>query len=197
MKKLFSFLCVLTIAMILCYGLVFAQSFPTDKGSRIISSNLSYSSSIGNSSIIQCNACFHHFFQRGFALGIKGLYTKESQGSGDISIQGIGPSVLIFFGEQSSSTIKGRMYPYIGASYLATKYEISYMAYDYYGYYSSLYHNEIAGNILSYGGGICYMLSNTVGFIIEVFLNETRLQQINTNVSKTTNVNAGIIAFLY
>jgi hypothetical protein len=198
MKKLFPFLCVSMAASVLCCGSTFAQTFPTDKGSCLIYGGFTFSSaggdlyeSSGNRvTTTQLNPSVGYFLTPGLALGGRFIYSRTSQGSASVTTWGIGPSILFFIdGDQSNANIKGESYPYVGLNFLYVSGSSKIGTHEY----------TVSGTMISFGVGLCHMLSNTVGITTEFGYQMDNMNPENGNSENGNkfNIIAGIVAFLY
>jgi len=196
-KKLFF---VLFVAASLS-NVIYSQSFPIDKGSKILSGSFSFSSAGGdlyedqednNNVTLTLNAAYGVFASKGLNIGGKIIFVNSSQGDDNYREIGIGPSISYFFGDEPS-----KLYPFIVASFIYSNenYKTKYL--DYYGA-ESTYSNTVTGYSISLGGGLCYMVSDAVGVFSEAGYQSDNLSNGDNSASGTKiYLNVGISAFIY
>lgn len=161
LNKIFCALCMLLFFS----ASAFAENFPTNKGSSLLSGELSFSSISGSSlsrqNIFNLNSSFVYFIIPNFGLGGDlGLNTTNS-----ITSFTIGPNVSYFFGgKPKDNKIKGLFYPYLTTSFLVLS--------------SSA---NTSGFMFKLGGGGVYMISNNTG--------------LNTQLSYQIAITGGNVAF--
>lgn len=176
----------------------FAQSYPIDKGSKMIAGSFSITSAGGDlytnseegrATTILLNGSYGYFVTKGVNIGGKILFSRYSHGDVSNTGWGIGPSFSYYFGDE-----KSKVYPYLAASFFYDKYV-----------YST--NDGILGKEVEYSqsritthlaGGVCYMLSSAIGLFSELNYEienyEFEKDKINGN---TINFMVGINAFLY
>ncbi|RMD98685.1 MAG: hypothetical protein D6814_07035 [Calditrichaeota bacterium] len=170
-----------------------AQDFPTDRGSRMILGGFAFSSaggelnSDGDNRLIslEVSSSYSYFSTPAVAFGGKLVISRLSQGKSSFTTFGIGPQILYFFGgDQKPATIKGKSYPYIGAS----------------GLYQHLAASGESANgfSFSFGAGFLSLLTNTVGFFGEAGYQFDSLSANGETLSgNKINIIAGFLFFLY
>jgi len=198
MKRIFSFVCTLAVMLVVICSSAFAQSFPTDKGSKMILGGFAFSNAGGDlyevdgdrMTSIQVNPSVSYFVIPGLALGGKFLLQYASQGKASMTTWGIGPQVMYFVGgNQPKSTVKGTTYPYLGAAFFYTR---------------STFKDEdgkdtISGTMISLGGGMLHMLSKTVGLFGEAGyqIDNMKPEDGDSASGNKFNIVAGFTFFLY
>ncbi len=188
---LFCFLTVNTVS---------SQSFPIDKGSKLLSGSFAFTSAGGDlyenskderATTILLNGSFGYFVSQGFNVGGKLLFNRQSQGDYSLTTWGLGPSVSFFFGDENS-----KAYPFVGATFMYTQTLVKDKYYT--GYYEQSVEYDYSGTSLVFGGGVCYMLSSAVGLFTEVNYQIDNLSYEDESVSgNKVNLMIGINAFLY
>lgn len=161
MKKILFSSVILLIVSVLCSSNMFSRSLATNKGSNMFSGGITFSSAGGELyevdgdriSTLQVSASYGYFFLSGFSVGLNLNYTSISQGGESISEFGIGPEILYFFGKPKlMSSAKGSIFPYLGIAFTYNSYKLV---------------ETMTGTQFDFKGGICYMISNTVGVFFE------------------------------
>ena len=118
--KVLSFVDILVLPLIFLCGSAFAQSFPTDKGSKMVSGSFSFSSMGGDLyeedgdriMLIQFTPSVSYFTEPGFAFGGKLMLLRYSIGDHSLTAWSIGPQLLYFLGENKPKVaVKGAIYP--------------------------------------------------------------------------------------
>lgn len=200
MNRIFSYLYIPIVTVVVVSSSAVAQSFPTDKGSKIVSGGFTFSTAGGDlyesedgdrQVLIQFNPSVDYFVIPGLALGGKFLLEYFLDGEYSLDTWGIGPRIVFFLGgNQPRSTIKGTTYPYLSASFFYT--------------HSTFSFGEVAevtssGHTIGIGGGVLYMLSNAVGLFGEAdyqveSMNPERGDSVGGN---KFNIIAGFSVFLY
>lgn len=191
--------CIAASLVFVC-GFAAAQSFPTDKGSKLVTGggvffsaggDLYESSDGDRLTSIQLTPSYSTFIAPGIALGGKLLLVRQSQGDNSSTFWSIGPHIIYFIGgDKPKEGTKGTMYPYVGASFLyghhTTKYE----------YYGET--EEFPETNLSFGGGIIHMLTPKAGLLIEAGYQIDRLYggYEDSEGGNKFNVIAGLAVFL-
>jgi hypothetical protein len=140
--------------------------------------------------LMQFNPSFNYFVFPGLALGGKFMFDKTSQGDYGTTAWGIGPQLVFFIGgTQPKDSFRGTIYPFIATSLIYAKSTISFMDEDF----------SISGTMINLGGGLNFMLSNSVGLIMETSYeidNMTPEDEESISGNKF-NIGLGIVAFLY
>jgi hypothetical protein len=202
--KILSFVGILALALVFLCGSALAQSFPTDKDSKIVSGSFAFSSMGGDlyesgedgdrMTSIQFYPSVSYFVTPGFALGGKLILERLSQGDDGFTTWGIGPQLLYFIGgNQPKVTVKGATYPYFGAAFLYTSSTVKMEL------LGETEESTTSGTIISFGGGICNMLSNTVGLTVEASyeIDNMKPEEGDSQSGNKFNILAGIVAFLW
>lgn len=164
----------------------FAQDFPTNKGSKMISAQFSYSSAGGDLyerngnrlSIFRVNHSYSSFVTSGLAFGLHFSLVSTWQDGSTYTSFGVGPQLLCFpGGKRAKPKVRGANYPYLGLAFTFT--------------HSS---GGAYGSIVSLGVGNVRMLTRTVGFSTEVTYAIEHVESVSGN---SFNLNGGIVAFLH
>ena len=198
MCKILKLTCLPIVLLLFFCGSVFAQDFPTNTGSFLLSGSFTFSSAGGDlyefdgdrMMLIQFDPSFSYFVIPGLALGGKLMFEKASQGDYGTTAWGIGPQLLFFIGgTQPKDSFKGTIYPFIGASFIYTKSTITYMGEDF----------SISGTMINLGGGLNFMLSNSVGLIMTTNyeIDNMTPEDGESMSGNQFNIGVGIVAFLY
>jgi hypothetical protein len=188
------------ILSVFTFNTLYSQSYPIDKGSKLISGSFAFTSAGGdlyaNSddervTTIMLNGSFGYFVSKGFNIGGKLLFNRQSQGDNSTTTWGVGPSVSYFFGDENS-----KVYPFIGGTFLYNKTTLK-SKYNY-GYYEVEEEYDYSGTTLAFGGGVCYMLSSAVGLFTEINYQIDNVDFEGHSFSgNKVNFMIGINAFLY
>ena len=167
MKRLFLSILLITGSLAFFCFSASAQTSPISKGSDLLTGGFAFCSAGGRyyeddgnrMKIIQFNPSISTFVTRGCEIGGKFLFGNMSQGDVSMTSWGIGPKINYFIDVVEPKTpAKGSIYPYIGLSVVFTK-----STYD--GYLDENF--TINGILMSFNLGVYYMLSNSVGLIVE------------------------------
>jgi hypothetical protein len=156
---------LISLTVLVCYsGFCQAQESPIDPGSNLIAPSFVLSSMGGELyegeegdryNMFQVVGSGSRFVSRGFALGGKLLIERMWQGDVSMTSFAIGPSLAHFLGSPSEgATVKGTTYPYFGMSFLYSRGSVD---------YSGQADVTTSGFMISFGGGIAYMLSRDIG----------------------------------
>jgi len=199
MNKIITSVCIFAFVIILAYSLTFSQSFPTDKGSKLVAGEFSYSSSGGDSNensdgdrdiSIDLGSSISYFLSPGLALGADFLFGRSSQGDNSVTMWGIGPRLSYFIGgNHAVSTVKGTTYPFLTVSFVYVK-----GGYDYGDNESS-----VSGNVIGFGGGIMHMLSESVGLYgnVSYSIENMKWEDEDSESGNEFGISAGLSFFLY
>ena len=196
MYKILKLICLPMFLLVFFYGSVFAQDFPTNTGSFLLSGSFMFSSAGGDlyeygnerMMLMQFDPSFNYFVFPGLALGGKFMFEKASQGDYGTTTWGIGPQLLFFIGgTQPKDSFRGTIYPFIGASFIYVR--STYAVGDF----------SISGTMINLGGGLNFMLSNSVGLIMETnYEIDNMTPEGGESVSGNKfNIGLGFVAFLY
>ena len=185
--------------LIVACGSAFAQSFPTDKGSKIVAGEFAFSSAGGdlyeNSdgdrlTTIELDPFISYFLTPGLALGGNFLLERMSQGDWSLTTWGIGPRLIYFIGgSQPISTVKGKTYPFLDAAFLYIKNTFKYDSDE----------SSSLGTMIRFGGGILHMLSDSVGLFGEAVysIDSIKPEDGDSESGNQFNIAAGFTFFLY
>jgi len=205
-RRVFSLICLFVSILIVFCSSGFAQSFPTDKGSVALFGSFAFSSAGGDLweddddrlTQLQFTPSVSYFVTPGFALGGKFLLNRMAQGDASMTTWGIGPHVLYFIGgNKPKPTVKGTTYPYLGATFLYAK--------------STTEEDDdefsISGTVISFGFGVCHMLTSTVGLVGEAAYEIDNMtvkwedwegeEEEESESGDKFNIFAGFVVFLY
>ncbi len=200
MKNIFSLSTLALIFLLISNSLTYSQSFAIDKGSKIIGGSFTFSSSGGglhensegdNLLSIGLNGTFGYFLSPGLCIGGNILFNHRSQGEYSNNQFGIGPKFSYFFGESEKS-----FYPYLTTSilYLTSKYKDSY---TYMGETES-WEYTTSGYEIYAAGGVCFMLSNTIGLFSEAGYQYEKVKYDEVSESgNCISITFGVNAFLF
>lgn len=190
MKRNFLFVCMLLFvcssASAQDFRTTFGQDFPTNRGSKMISAQFSYSSAGGDLyerngnrlSIFQVNHSYSSFVTSGLAFGLHFSLVSIWQDGNTQSSFGVGPQLLCFLrGNRSKPNVKGANCPYLSVAFTYTHFS-----------------GGVDGNIISLGIGNVHMLTRTVGLSTEATYGIENLESVSGN---SFNLKGGIVAFLY
>ncbi len=185
---------LLCIFICLAINYTHAQKAPADKGSTLLSGGLMFSTMGGDLyedgdkkrlSIFQISPSFTKFFIPGFGTGAKMILGYQKQGDYSITSFAIGPQLVYYISsDYQPEVIKGKIYPFIGTSFLYQS--MSYKVKDNDS-------NSESGSIFSIGGGMSVMLTNTVGLNFEAAYQADKFAGESGN---QINFMIGIVAFL-
>ena len=199
MKKIYTCMCIFALSLIFSFGSAFAQSYHTDKGSKIIAGEFSFSSGGGdlyeNSdgdrlTTIEMDTFISYFLTPGLALGANFLLIKTAQGDLSATAWGIGPRLMYFIGgNKSISTGKGKIYPFLDAAFLYIKSTSK----------GASYELSSSRTRIKFGGGILHMLSESVGLFGEAAYNidSEKPEDGDSERGNQFNIVAGLAFFLY
>jgi len=186
MKKI-----VLVVLVVLFAQLLFAQGYPTDKGSKFMAASMAYSSAGGdlyenndgdNINTFQIAYSYGYLVSKGFALGPKFLYVSQSQGTASVSTFGIGAHSVLFLGTGDNTvSAKGKFLPYLGLSFLYQSISVGGFG------------DNATGTIFSFGFGIMYMLTESAALMNEFGYQMESIESISGN---KLNFLSGIGVFL-
>ena len=165
MKKLYIILII--FFSIFNYGL--ATDSPIDKGSFLISGGFSfnnlggelYEDIYGNRlTSISAVTSLNYFFIPHFAFGINFEIGYASQGTISSTMLGVGPQAFLYLGStESQLSFRHSVYPFINASFYYLRETLIV------GGISS----TADGTMILFGGGLTYMVTNTVGLSTKLF----------------------------
>ena len=188
MKNFFPVLCVLLL--IVFTQSLFAQGFPTDKGSKFMTTGAAFSSAGGdyeNSDgdrlvTFQLSYSYAFLVSDKFAIGPKFIYVSQSQGDASYSTFGIGAHAFYFLtGNDKSGTVKGKFLPYLG------------LAFTYQSISAGGFSENATGTIFSFGIGAMYMMTESAALMTEFGYQMDSIESISGN---KINLISGIGVFL-
>jgi hypothetical protein len=212
------FLLVFTTTFILIFtsALAFAESSPIAKSRKLLLGDLSVSSQGGDlyedvdgnrASIISGSGSVGYFIIPNLAIGTKLSLSRDAQGDHTYTTWGIGPQAHYFIGSAApKETYEDAMYPFVNASLLysrsSSKVTLSKSMTDLTegleGGSTSITskHSELT---ISLGGGVCIMVSDMLGFIIQANYEIDRMspEEGDTRSGNRIILSAGIVAFGY
>jgi hypothetical protein len=187
------------VFMLLIFGIAVTSAFsaesPVDKGSIMVGGGGAFSSLSGKlyedgddgATLFLLYPSFGFFPARGLAVGGQLLLGSFSQGDYGISVSGIGPKLTYYFGANKGDRHgKGRTYPYLTSSVL-------------FGQVSADDDDEVSGTLVTIGGGINYMVANSVGVSAEVNYRSDTLKNKEdySQSGHSINVMVGFSLFLW
>jgi hypothetical protein len=200
---------VVSTLIVICHP-AFTQSFPTDKGSTIIDGSFSFSNAGGElyerdgvkRTSIYLSPSLSYFVAPGLAFGGEvGLSGSFQEGSYNWTRWSAGPRLLYFIGgNNSKATVKGSTYPFFDATALYTQTTTEYTFKT--TQQLSVEKTEKSttfGTKVSFGLGICYMLSDTIGLTIKggYTVENSKPEDKDSVRGNELFVYGGIITFLY
>ena len=200
MNNIFSRECIPILMLVVIYSSVFAQSFPTDKGSKILIGSFDFCTRWGDlyeegycnwSTLIEFTPSISYFIIPHVALGGRLKLERRSYEEFTLCDWSLGPQVMFFIGgNRDRTTVKGATYQYISAAFLLNRIV--------YGFED---HEDESGTgaIVSLGGGICHMLTNTVGLVGEADYEMCNLkfEDEESEAGSKFIIVAGFVIFLY
>ena len=199
MKMNFKYLCIIASISIFIQNSAFSQSYPTDKGSKIIGGRVSFTHRGGDlfensdgdkRTAFQMDPFACYFISPGLALGAGFIFEKQSQGDYNAMAWGLGPKLKYFFGHnQSSSPVKGSNYPFLAAQFIFLNYSVDYGSGD----------EDTSGNRLDLSGGILHMLSESVGLTgsATYSIQNQKHEKEDSKSGNSITLSAGLSFFLY
>lgn len=195
-RLLFVFAMVFAIISILSVRIQ-AQIFPVDKGSINAGGDIRVSSSGGSLyeynnnrlTTIEAKPYAGYFFFKQLSIGGKMLLLRSSQDNYSKTAWGLGPNVKYFFGDAAPKRVtQGTIYLFLEAGIFLSQ-NITER-----GSESTVY----SGGLLETGCGMCYMMTNSVGFVSGISLQLERMSSSGkVYYGNTVNFTCGFTAFLY
>ena len=188
------------VFMLLIFGMAVSSAFPAespiDKGSIMVGGGGAFSSLSGklyggdNESVtlFLLYPSLSFFPARGLAVGGQLLLGSLSQGDWSASISGIGPKLTYYFGANKGDHHgKGRTYPYLTTSVLFG--QVSADDGD----------DKVTGTLVTIGGGVNYMVANSIGLSAEVNYRSDILKDEDdrSESGHSINVMVGFSLFLW
>lgn len=189
-------LVVVSCVFMACCGIVYGAGSPIDKGSLIVGGGAAFSSMGGELyedgngdgvTILLLAPEVGTFVAPNVAISAQLVYGSVSFGDDKISAVGIGPRIRYYFGQpQPSGLVKGTTYPYMTASFLWGQLDVD----DDDGYSLTSY---------SFGGGITYMMANSVGLFGEInFRNDSiKEDDYESESGSSLGIWAGFTLFIW
>jgi hypothetical protein len=177
----------------------FLPAYPACKNSMILFGGFAFSSAGGelyenhdgdSYTTIQFSPSISYFIAPGFAIGGKFIYQQTSQGYASNTLWAIGPQIAYFIGaDKAPKRAQGTTYPYLGLGLLYTNILHKYDTDEY----------SITGTSLSFGIGMNYMITNSVGLFTEFGYQADNLTPDNGESVSGNKINlaVGISAFIY
>lgn len=169
MKKRIAFTIIL---LFVASSTVLAQSYAIDKGSFQIAGMIGYQSMGGDlyedadenrSTTINVSPGIRYFVAPKIAIGGDILYERTSQGDYSNTTLGIGPVVIIAFGDSKTKT-----YPYIGGGFLFASNTDKDVDVDWWTGEEEEVEHKTTGSDIMFGGGIIHMVSKNLGIMAEL-----------------------------
>lgn len=140
-----------------------------------------------DATVILIYPAFGYFFTDRICLNAQLLLAGVSQGDDDLSVMAIGPQLIYYFGNPSSSSgNSGRAVPYVTASVL-------------FGQISSG-SNETDARAITFGGGVNAMMAQNIGGYFEVDYSFDKLENDEGFLNYEGNrlmLQAGLRLFLW
>jgi len=186
--------------MLLIFGIAVSSAFPAespvDKGSVMVGGGGVFSSLSGKlyedngkgASLVLLYPSLSFFPARGLAVGGQLLLGSFSQGKHSANVSGIGPRLAYYFGAGKGDRHgKGRTYPYFTASVLLGQVSANDVV------------DKVTGTLVTFGGGINYMVANSIGLSAEVNYRSDALKDEHdrSESGHSINVMVGFLLFLW
>jgi hypothetical protein len=186
--------------MLIMFGMAVSSAFPAespiDKGSIMVGGGGAFSSLGGKlyenggdrATLFLVYPSLSFFPARGVAVGGQLLLGSLSQGGYSANISAIGPKLAYHFGAGKGDRHgKGRTYPYLAASVLFG--QVSADDGD----------DKLTGTMLTIGGGINYMVANSIGLSAEMNYRSDTLKNGHdrSESGQSINVMVGFSLFLW
>jgi hypothetical protein len=218
MIRRFPFVYILAFSLLIFCGSAFAQSGPTGTGSIMLSGKSAFSSKGGDLyggfddgskriSLFSGSVSADIFVLSGVALGANSLLETESYGDYSVVTWGIGPEAWLFIGGSQEDTAAGSLYPFLTFGFLYTrttaKMTIDWPEND---LFAEEQESTDSLSTVKIGGGVCYMLTDTIGLIFEVNyeIDKIKFEDVDdfdgadgSIEGNNVNVLAGISAFIH
>ncbi|MFH0734898.1 MAG: hypothetical protein V1773_10760 [bacterium] len=185
MKKFNLLISYIFICLFVLSGLTYSQSYPTDKGSKVITGSFAFSVSGGdlyeNSEgdklfTLDLNTTAGFFISPGFSIGGKVQYNNTSQSGYSYTQIGIGPQIAHYFGSGER-----RSYPFINASVLFISRT-----------------SAVTGYQIYFGGGVCVMAAKSIGISGELgYQVESLSHDSYSATGSRISLSIGIKAFFF
>jgi hypothetical protein len=203
MNRNLSSLCILALTLVFLCGSAFAKSSPINAGRKMLSGNFVFSSMGGDlyesldgdrATLIEFCPSVNYFVIPHLAVGGKLSVARASQGDSSDTSLGIGPQLLYFIGDtEPRDYYEGVIYPFLGASLLYTR---NTAKMEWLGETTESTDSLIT---IGLGGGVCVMLSDTIGFVLEANLaiDNMKPEEGDSIGGNRINLLAGIAAFGY
>lgn len=204
MNKTFLLFCMVVFTLVVISEPAFTQSFPTDKGSKIIEGSFSFSNAGGElhekdgvkRTSIHLFPSLSYFVAPGLALGGEvQLSGSFQEGSYNWTNWGAGLRLLYFIGgNKGKTTIKGSTYPFFDATALYAQTTTEYTINE-----KKTEKSTTSGTKVSFGMGICHMLSEVIGLTIKggYTVESSKTEDGDAVSGNELFVYGGIITFLY
>ena len=179
------------LILFLCLpAILSAQDYATDRGSFILGGSASFTSQGGDLyenldgdrvTTLTVNPYLLYFISPGFGIGGEVILSRTTQGDDDATSVGVGPTLAYYFGD-AESTI--RPFVQAGASYVSLSGDFL----------------DASGWGIGGGGGLAFMLSETVALTLEgVYeIQNISVDEFDEDVDGDEfRLEAGIAAFLF
>jgi len=190
---------VALLGLAVFWGSAFAQSFPTNTGSVMLTGAFQFTNAGGDlyedgdgdrATMISFNPVVNVFATPGFSLGGGLTFAYASQGDYSQTTWGIGPRMAYFIGgHKPRASAKGTVYPYLG-----TAFQYIHSAVDYgWGDFSA------SGTMIYFGFGFMNMITNTVGLFGEggYQIDSQKPEDGDSESGTKINIVLGLASFLY
>jgi len=207
MKKFSAFL--MAASFILLFGMpAFGQQYPTDKGSKMLLGEVSFTSQSGDlyensdgdgSTTLSIRPSFGVFIVPGFAIAGDLIYDRTAQANVSYTVFGIAPKVTYFIGgNKKPAAIKGSTLPFVGLGFGYVSHT-SKSTWENWASSQEALESTTNGTVIVLGGGILHMLSGSLGMVGELNYQMDKLKPEEGD-SVSGNVfmlRIGITGFLY
>lgn len=155
--------------MLLCQTAAHASKSPIDKGSYIVGGMAMVTGMSGDVyenvdgdgiKMLMLAPSLSGFVSHGVAFGGQLLVANVSQSGNSLTAFGIGPRLAYYFGDfKENEKVRGKSIPYLAVSYIYGKITNDWGVMD---------KSEYKLNAINFGGGIDYMLTNSIALVAQV-----------------------------
>lgn len=185
---------VVLFALVSIPTMLMGADSPVDKGSLLLGGGALFSTMGGDLyesgddgiTILVLAPAVGTFVARGFSLGSQFILATASQGDDNITAYGIGPRVAYYFSKPDTGVPKGKVFPYLSATFMWGKLETD----D---------EDSVTLKSLNLGGGFTYMVSNSIGLYSELSYRTDSLEAENddSDSGSSFNVMIGFSLFIW
>ncbi len=198
--RAFPSVCIMMFVLVLVCSSVFAETSPIDRGRKILLGSFAFSSLGGDlykdlddnrQTSLAGSASGGYFVVPNLAIGAEISLIRDSYGEQSSTGWGIGPQILYFIGSaEPKSNFQGTIYPFLRAAFLYTR-DTAKAEPDY-----SFTTNTTT---VSLGGGICVMVSDTLGIMLEADyeIDSLKPEEGDSVSGNSFEIFVGIVGFGY